>query len=141
MPAGNRWGLALIALPATIFFGPVAVLGAWIGINGLTDQHSILSGWIFLTGLGGVLGLTGIWVRLLTPMQNLTTRRRIGMAVLLLSGVASLLAILFLNGPDYLHQSLARGEAEAWLTVVMLHLAMFGLWLAISTIWLARKAR
>jgi hypothetical protein len=148
LPMWSRWLFALaVALPVTVAFGPTAFLGFGIGLNEIVSvspwrwRHS-MSWFMILSGLGGVLGLVGLWIRLLIDeemLARLSTLARVMLALLLLCGSASALWVTFLNGYSYLLEAAHKPEAH-WVLLLLFCLGIFGGVLALSTL-IGRRGR
>jgi hypothetical protein len=73
----------LVVLPATIFFGILIFVGLYISLLGTIERGFSFSGLAFLLYLlGGLLGIWGIWVSILTMGEK-------RLKVCLISGVLS----------------------------------------------------
>jgi len=105
----SGWFKAIvIALPATIIFGPVALLGFTFGLDTalevirgthVSQKTRTYTDWVeLLSGLVGILGLVGAWLRF--PLQQRLSRKitifNWIVCFLLLSGVSASFLVLFL---------------------------------------------
>ena len=142
----------VIALPATVIFGPVALLGFGVGLLNALDvlrgthilQKTLTySDWFeLLAGFGGILGLVGAWLRFL--FQNRLSRRMSifnwVVCFLLLSGVGASIWVfwdLYLNGVDYFFRvdfSSLKDFSFSKGPIGLLILSAYGTYLAITVV-------
>lgn len=136
----------IIALPATIVFGPHALLGLVIGLDAALDvvggthvskQRVAYTDWLaFSLGLGGILGLGGAWLRFLFQ-QRLSERVSIFnwvVCFLLLSGVAAAFWLLFANGVEFFLKSAFSSLKDSFFLFSLLAVAVYGTYLAITVV-------
>jgi hypothetical protein len=150
LPRWFRWLFALVvALPATVSFGPTAFLGFVFGLMGIISFLSARSrpdsmSWLLiLSGLGGLLGLVGLWIRLLIDEDVLarhSTLARVTLALMLLCGSVSALWLTFLNGFSELFEAIVNKPAASWSVLLLLCLGVLGGVLALSTL-IGRRGR
>src|SRR5207302_4329063 len=68
--------LLLVGVLATVAFGPMSVLGAYLLVMALVSDapdRFYFMGWS-IVGAGGFMGIVGAWVRLLVPGLHFQTR-------------------------------------------------------------------
>lgn len=114
--------LLAVGVLATIAFGPMSAFGAYVLVMSLlsdaSDRYHFI-GWS-VVGTGGVIGISGAWVRLLVPSQRFQTSAWLkwGTAAALAAGV--LVATLTFTG-------VLRNPSNvmAWLMVPALAIGVF----------------
>jgi len=131
----------VIALPATVIFGQIALLGFLVGIFD-TRRSSTLTDvdWFSgLSGLGGILGLVGLWLRFVFQIR---LSRKVSIfnwtvCFLFLSGVgASFGAIWFLLslGVEFFLKYNFSSLPEVLFSLGLLVCGLYGAYLAITVV-------
>ena len=128
----------LIALPATIYFGPMAIAGVIVAIidsprgKTLTNIDLIF----LLLGLGGIFGLVGAWLKFVFQTR-LSQRMSIFnwvVCFLLLSGVGASFWVLFINGVEFFLKYSLSSLQHSFFSLSLLVVGLYGAYLAITVV-------
>lgn len=108
------WISALvIVLPVTFTFGWLALFGAFIGVSDIYDVWTKAHTWntevsasnyfFALTGVGGIIGISGLWIGSIFYGYLTKERRMLGVIVsifLVIGGISAITIVIFLFQAD-----------------------------------------
>jgi hypothetical protein len=126
----GRITLIVTALVLSLFLAPFAFAGIYLFIKTLSYANNPASGWNLhawgLLGLGGLLGLAGVWTKLIATEPQMQSHKLLRWITILLLTVGTVASAVMLF--------LAIKEPAFILSVMLAVALILGLFLLISTI-------
>lgn len=128
----------VIALPATVIFGPMAIAGIIVAVLEFLREKTLtnIDWFMLLPGLGGIFGLVGAWLKFVFQTR-LSQRVSIFNGVvcfLLLSGVGASFWLFSLNDLEYNLKIIFSSLKSFFFFLGLLGLGVYGIYLAITVV-------